>query len=127
MVLSYHQTGSSSQTRQAFVERFPHRRPPDKGTIVKNFQKYHACMRHATSLNRNKGNSSDRPEVARPQLTKSGFNRIVKFDLKFHPFRMIITHQLFHGDLQTYQFLELIACPAQPSPAEILSAGHPCW
>ena len=33
-------------------------------------------------------------------LTKSSFNCIVKFDLKFYPFRMIIRHQLFHGDLQ---------------------------
>ena len=83
MVLSYHQTGSPSQTRQAFAERFSKRRPPDKRTIVRNFQKY---QRHATSHNRNKSNSS--------------FNRIVKFDLKFHPFRMIIRHQLFHSDLQ---------------------------
>ena len=121
MVLSYHQTGSPSQTRQAFVERFPDRRLPDKRTIVRNFQKY---QRHTTSHNRNKRNSC-RPKVARsqqnvdavraeltanpeastcrnnlPHLTKSSFNRIVKFDIKFHPFRMIIRHQLFHGDHQ---------------------------
>ena len=106
MVLSYHLTGSPSQTRQAFVERFPHRRPPDKRTIVRNFRKY---QKHATNLNRSKGNSG-RPKVAsrvlmqfglsrlrtlRPVLVEtiffiSSFNRIVKFDLKFHPFRMII-------------------------------------
>ena len=117
MVLAYHQSGSPSQTRQAFVERFANRRPPDKRTIVRNFQKY---QRYATSHNRNKGKSG-RPKVARSQqnvdavraeltastrrnnlshLTKSSFNRIVKFDLKFHPLRMIIRHQLFHGDLQ---------------------------
>ena len=33
-------------------------------------------------------------------LTMSSFNRIAKFDLKFHPFRMIIRHQLFHGNLK---------------------------
>ena len=62
MVLSYHETGSSpSHTRQAFAERFPNRQPLDKRTIiVRNFKKYE---RHATSHNRNKGNSG-RPRVA---------------------------------------------------------------
>ena len=119
MVLSYHQTGSPSQTRQAFVERFPNRWPSDKITIVRNFQKY---QRHATSHNRNKGNSgrpklslqitaecwcssASNPEASTRRnnlahLTMSSFNCIVKFDLKFHPFQMTIRHQLFHGDVQ---------------------------
>ena len=113
MVLSYYETGSPLQSRQAFVERFPNRRPPDKRTIVRNFQKY---QRHATSHNRNKGNSG-RPKVARSQqnvdavrakltanpevrtrrnnlahLTKSSFNCIVKFDLKFYPWRPSATY-----------------------------------
>ena len=107
--------------KTSIYQRFPNRRPPDKRTIVRNSQKY---QRHASSQNRNKGNSG-RPKVVRSQqnvdavraeltanpeartrrnnlahLTKSSFNRIVKFDLKFHPFRMIIRHQLFYGYLQ---------------------------
>ncbi len=52
MVLSYHETGSPSQTSQAFAERFPNRRPPDKNMIVRNLKKHES---HATSHNRNKG------------------------------------------------------------------------
>ena len=36
MVPSYHETGSPSQTSQAFAGRFPNRRPPDKYMIVRS-------------------------------------------------------------------------------------------
>ncbi len=65
MVLSYHETGNPSQTRQAFAERFPSRRPPDKRTIVRNFKIYES---HATSHNRNRGN------LARPRVTRTGYD-----------------------------------------------------
>jgi hypothetical protein len=131
MVLAYHQSGSPSQRRQAFVERFPNRRPPDKRTIVRNFQKY---QRHATSRNRNKGKSG-RPKVARsqqnvdavraeltanpeastrrnnlPHLTKSSFNRISPIP-NDHSASVISWRPSV-----TYQFLQLVS----GAPSKIL-------
>lgn len=121
IVLSYDETKSSTETIQAFVGRFPNRNPPTRKTVLRNFKKY---QKYGTSHNRNKGNSG-RPRSARtqtnidavrrelqanpeasarrnniPQLTKSSFNRITKYDLKLHPFRMNIQHQLFPRDYQ---------------------------
>ena len=57
MVTTYTLTKSLTEVQNAFRIRFPDRNPPDKKTILKNYQKYQDT---GTSLNRNKGNSSRR-------------------------------------------------------------------
>ena len=101
--------------------RFPGRNPPARMTIWRNIKKY---TDHATSLNRNKGNSG-RQFTVRTQdtvdavqfairnnprgvtcringlgLTKSTFNRIVAKYLKWHPYKIHKRQQLKDGDFE---------------------------
>ena len=119
VVLRYVETGHNiTQVKADFRQRF-HRAPPCKTTILNNVQKYNDT---GTSENLNKGRSG-RPRTARsaqnvaavrrslrqnpkqscrrnniPQLSKSSFNRITRFELKFHPYHMQRRHALNAGD-----------------------------
>ena len=105
--------------KEAFPLRFQDRQLPSKSTIERNLLKY---QRHATSLNRNKGNSGRRTvkskqniEAVRNQfegnhhatarrngagLSKSSFNRITKRELHFHPDQMQPPRELQENEFQ---------------------------
>lgn len=134
MVTTYIRTGSIDQTRTSFIRRYPGVNPPHRNSILYNFRKY---QDHHTSLNRNHGHSGRRRTgrsafnirmVARelannpsvsirrnnlPNLSASTFNRIVRLDLNFHPYVMIMRHRLLPADLpRRVQFCQwLIARP----------------
>ena len=104
-VLHYTETQSIAAVQNAFRARFPGRNLPFKSTILSNVRKY----LNATSLNLNKGNSGRRRTTrsagniaavrallqqnprdvsARRNpvaISSSGFNRITRLDLRWHP------------------------------------------
>ena len=119
IVLHYNRTQSLLEVQNAFRERFPDRNAPTKTTILKNVRKY---SHHGTSLNLNKNNSG-RPRTARTpeniaavrrlleenprnisarrnpiEISSAGFNRITRLDLKWHPYRMHVRHELLQND-----------------------------
>ncbi len=65
MELYYHETGSPTQTSQAFAERFPNRRPPDKNTIVRKFKK----IRESCDKPQPKQGYLGEPRVSRRAMT----------------------------------------------------------
>ena len=106
------------EVQDAFRLRFPNRNPPLRNTIVNNVRKY---QNTGTSLNRNKGNSGRRrtgrseeniaavrevleenPQVSSRQnpvaVTQSTFNRITRLELRWHPYRMYVRHELLDTD-----------------------------
>ena len=116
--------GSLEAARNAFRARFAFREPPTKMTVWRNLKKYRET---GTSHNRNKG-ISGRPKTARrienietvrevlernPRavscrrngtgISKTSFQRIVTRDLRWHPYKMTIRHQL-----NTYDNLRII-------------------
>ena len=120
VVETFHETGSLRITRDRFGERFPDRQPrPVVKTFWANVRKF---SQHGIILNRNKGNSGGRrtgrseanSEAVRQQLDEhptgtsawrnsvdlshATFNRITRLDLKLHPYRMHIRHQLLPQD-----------------------------
>ena len=119
VVETYFRTNSFKLVREEFSLRFPDRRAPSKSTIQRNVEKYRT---HATSLNRNMGNSGAPTMVRTPEtidavrqllqenphtcargnglVSKSTFNRITKIDLRFHPYQMKIRHELMENDFQ---------------------------
>lgn len=118
IVLQYSQTQNTTDVQNAFRARFPERPAPHKTTILKNVRKY---SREGTSLNCNKGNSGRRrttrseeniadvralleenPHVSARhnpiQISRAGFNRITRLDIRWHPYRMHVRHQLLAAD-----------------------------
>ena len=109
LVKSYFETDSFVEVQRLFAFRFPNRNPPHKKNIWKNVQKY---LNHGTSLNRNSsscgwkrtGRSQENIDVVQEELinnpdgiscrrNNSGlpsatFNRIVRVDLKWHPYKI---------------------------------------
>ena len=108
-------TKSLEQVRQLFRERFPDCEPSTRMAIWKNVKKY---TDYGTSLNRNSGHSG-RPKTGRSQeninrvhellvgnprgvssrrngleISQSSFVKIVKYDLKWHPYKTRVRHQL---------------------------------
>ena len=106
--------------QNAFRIRFPDLNPPVRNTILKNVRKYQIT---GTNLNRNKSNSGRR-RTARNEasiaaarelleetpkgvsahrnavaVSKSSFNRIPKLDIRWHPYRMHVRHELLPDDL----------------------------
>ena len=99
--------------------RFPDREAPTKMNIWKNVRKY---GEHGTSLNRNEHNSGRRRTGRTVQninavqealeqnptgiscrrnglgLPSACFNRIVRLDLNWHPYRIQVTHELKQED-----------------------------
>ena len=120
IVTNYTLTHSVTAVQNAFKIRFPDRNPPVKNTILQNFRKY---QNTGTSLNRNKCNSGRR-RTARSEdniaavrdllqenprgvsvrhnpvaVSPSSFNRITRLDLRWHPYRMHVRHELLPNDL----------------------------
>ena len=107
-------TRSIEQVRLLFRQRFPDREPPTRMAIWENVKKY---SEHGTSLNRKSGHSGsprtgrfqeniDRVQELLPDnprgvssrrnglgTSTSYFVRIVKYDLKWHPYKMRVRHQ----------------------------------
>ena len=101
-----------------FRARFPDRIPPVLSTVLRNVRKY---LNSGTSLNLNKGNSGRRRTArsaenidavrhllqANPHVTarrnplpisRAGFNRITRLDIRWHPYQMHVQHELFAED-----------------------------
>ena len=120
IVLHYTQTQSIAAVQNAFRARFPDRNPPTKRTVMKNVRKYSEA---GTSLNLNKGNSGRRRTTRSEEniaavrdllqqnpgnvsarrnplpISRTGFNRITRLDLRWHPYRMHVRHELLAADL----------------------------
>ena len=118
IVTAWFESKSLSQVAQDFSEKFPERNVPNKTTIWKNVRKY---REEGTSLNLNRGRSG-RKKTARSdaniaavrmlldenpnvsgrrnplQLSQVTFQRICKFDLKWHPYKIVKRHQLLPAD-----------------------------
>ncbi len=123
MVTVYAETHNSTETCRRFALMFPNWGIPSKGTFLSNFHKYQT---HGTSENRNTGKSGQprtvqtpqniaavRQEIAQngqvsvrrnnlPHISKASFNRITKYDLKYHPYRIQRCHALLQRDLQPH-------------------------
>ena len=120
IVLNYTQTQNTTAVQNAIRPRFPDRDPPHKTTILRSVRKYSS---QRTSLNLNKGNSGRRRTARIEQniaavrtlfeqnrcdvsarrnsaeISSSGFNRITRLDLRWHPYRMHVRHELLATDL----------------------------
>ncbi len=123
MVTVYAETRNSTETCRRFALMFPNRGIPSKGAVLSNFHMYQT---HRTSENRNMGNSgwprtvrtpqnipAVHQEIAQnrqvsahrnnlPHISKASFNRITKYDLKYHPYRIQQCHALLRKDLQPH-------------------------
>ena len=118
IVTKYFETKSYNAVREAFVLQFPQRNAPSKKTIYKNVKKY---QENGTSLNLNKGHSGRRITARTPQniqvvrdalnanpnvstrrngvpVSRRTFQRIVQHDLKWHPYRIHVRHELKQTD-----------------------------
>jgi hypothetical protein len=117
VVKKYHETGSYRAVQEQFRLAFPGRNPPAKRTIQQNVRKYNL---EGTSLNLNKGRSGRRRTERTDQniqtvqgllgqqqitcrrntlgLSKSTFNRIVKSDLQWHPYKIHEVQKLEPAD-----------------------------
>lgn len=114
MVKNYLEIKSPDYVIDAFRNQFPNRNVPSRSTIYRNVTKY---SNEGTSLNLNKGRSGSRRTVrnqqniaqvrqallANPhlstrrnnlQLTQSSIHRIIHNDLKWHPYKIHVRHEL---------------------------------
>ena len=106
---TYFQTHSLAEVQRLFRLQFPGRNAPDKKNIWRNVKKY---LDHGTSLNRNQknsgrkrtGRSHDNIDAVHDELINNlagstcrvnnlglpsaTFNRIVRIDFKWHPYRI---------------------------------------
>ena len=119
LVNEWIRTGSLQQVAAAFRLQYPDRDVPAKSTIWKNVRKY---QDEGTSLNLNKGRSGRRksartddniatvqqeldnnPHVSARRnglgLSKSSFQRIVRRDIRWYPYKMRLRHQLLEADM----------------------------
>ena len=121
LVRKYYETHSYAEVQRLFRLQFPDRDPPDKKNIWRNVKKYED---HGTSLNRNL-NHSGRKRTGRSEinidavhdelinnpvkatcrikntnLPSATFNRIVRIDLKWHPYKIQRRHELQAADYQ---------------------------
>lgn len=119
IVKTYFETKKLSEVGRLFIARYPDRPPLSKNSIWYNVQKY---LRHGTSQNRQEKHSGRR-KTGRSQenidavqavlennpsglscrvntlgLPSATFNRIVRIDLRWHPYKMQVRHQLKPGD-----------------------------
>ena len=127
VVKTWISTGSIKQVQGLFAPSFPDRISPSKNAIWKNVRKY---QQEGTSLNLNKGRSGRR-KTARTEenienvqtlllqnakasirrnelpLLRSSFNRITLRDIKWHPYKVHVRHELLETDLpRRRQFAE---------------------
>lgn len=114
IVEEYYRTNSIAAVLNAFSARFPERRRPTRRTIGKLLQKFQA---RGTVTNQNAGFSGraraartpanielvrqtlgENPELSCRrnglEISRSTFNRITRLDLYYHPYRMVIRHQI---------------------------------
>ena len=115
VVTNFFSTKSYVEVQRLFRAAFPGRNPPTRMTIHRNVNKY---LQHATSQNRNReasgrkrtGRSNDNIDRVQEALennpkgiacrrnglglSPSTFNRIVKKDLKWHPYKIRVRHEL---------------------------------
>ena len=112
IVTHYYETRSVDEVRRRFEEQYPAENLPSRSTVWRNVHKYKT---HGTSLNRNKGNSGRKISVRTDEqieeirellivnpkvvarrdgvgISKTTFNKITKYDLKFHPYRIHLRH-----------------------------------
>lgn len=121
MVTTYIETQNVGAVVASFQERFPGVNPPCTKTVLRNHRKY---LANGTSLNLNKGNSgrrrTQRTEAniaavrlsvtenptqstrrrALADISRSSFQRIIKHDLHFHPYHMLVRQALSEQDKQ---------------------------
>ena len=120
IVTKYIETRSYNDVREAFRLRFPQRNAPSKKTIYTNVKKY---KEKGTSLNLNKGRSGRRVSIRTPEniqlvrdtlngnpnvstrrnglpISRRTFQRIIQEDLKWHPYRIHVRHELKQADFQ---------------------------
>lgn len=118
IVTNYAITRSYRQVQNLFRLQFNQLHPPCKRTIWKNWRKY---RQSGTSLNLNKGNSGrlittrtqrnvrrvlntvrENPRISCRRntlgISKSSFNRIIRKNINWYPFKMHVRHQLLEGD-----------------------------
>ena len=114
IVAVHTETRSYKQVKERFDEAFPERTSPSKSTISSTIQKFNS---KGSVLNQNKGNSGrirtarsernieyvrqiieDEPTIScrrnHSGLTKSTFNRIVKKELNYHPYKIMTQQEL---------------------------------
>ena len=120
LVTKYFETKSLSEVEHQFTARYPDRGPINKVTIWYNVKKY---LHHGTSQNhqekhsgrRRTGRSQENVDVVQAalennptgltcqvntvDLPSATFNRII-LDLKWHPYKMKLRHQLKPGDFE---------------------------
>ncbi|KAF2366538.1 Protein of unknown function DUF4817 [Trinorchestia longiramus] len=119
IVVNFLDSNSIQHVQELFQECFPERNSPSKVTIWKNVRKYKT---EGTSLNLNKGRSGRKStervpknvEIVRQALlanpsissrknglgkSKCIFNRIVKLELKWHPYKTHVRRKLLDTDL----------------------------
>ena len=119
MVKCYIETRSYIQVRDRFQLQYPGINPPVKNTIKHNYDKF---MAHATCWNRNEYNCGRHRTGRSPQniadvqqalqqdptgtscrrnnlqIPRATFNRIVRLDLEWHPYKLQLRHELLAGD-----------------------------
>ncbi|KAF2362035.1 Protein of unknown function DUF4817 [Trinorchestia longiramus] len=118
IVLEYETTKKCEQVRRAFNETFPERNSPDKKTVYRTVRKFNE---HGSISNRYKGNSgrkiiqrtenniaivqraiTENPTTSvrrnETNLSQSTFHRILKKDIRLHPYKMQIKHELLPCD-----------------------------
>ena len=128
IVRSYFETHSFAEVQQLFRVQFPDRNPPNKMNMWINVKKY---LDHGTSLNSNlknsgrkrMGRSHDNIDAVQEELINNPddvtcrinnlglpsatFNRIVRIDLNWIPYKIQQRHQLLAADYQRrWQFSE---------------------
>ncbi|KAF2355758.1 Protein of unknown function DUF4817 [Trinorchestia longiramus] len=117
--VNFFDSNSFQHVQELFQERFPESFSPSKVTIWKDVRKYKT---EGTSRNLNKDRSGRKSTeratenveivhqalLANPDISsrknglgksKSTFNRIVKLELKWHPYKMHVRHKLLDTDL----------------------------
>ena len=121
IVTKYFETKSYAEVQRLFRLEFPNRDPPNGKNIWRNVQKY---VHHGTSWNRNAKNSGRKRRaranknidavhdelIRNPDgvscrinnlgLTSATFNRIVRIDLKWHPYKIQRQQQRFEINLK---------------------------
>ena len=135
VVTEYARLGSFRAVRIAFALQYPHRPVPATSTILRNCRKYQET---GTSQNLNKGRSGRRRTVRTdaniqavrdllnqdPQtsarrnglgINYTSFNRITRLELRWHPYKISVRHQLLPGDMnRRIAFCQwLVARPAR--------------
>ena len=86
--VTYCATGSSNQVQSLFCREFPRSRVPYRSKIIRNVLEYGI----STNMTACRNNC--------PNISKTSFNLITKIDLRWHPYRRQIRHQLREVDAE---------------------------